>query len=443
MRTIGLPRTQRTDPPVRLLHSFTGTGQHVSDTWPRAERALAVIVAMLIGSRYLVYTQISIGYVAAIALIPLWFPLVRRAPLGRAVFLSGFLALLNGWCLWVAAEAQRPVNNTIAVIVMLELAGVLASAGAMYWVMHRVGLSTAVIAYAVGMLAFVNTRSDLFSTSPWRFGFALPVTILILGLTSRSRKASVGALALIALAAASLIGGARSPIGIQMLALVLLWQWSLRDRQVSHRRSVVGVVVSLGLIAYAVYSLGEALLLEGLLGEGAQQRTEQQIQAAGTVILGGRPELGATAALMAHNPWGFGPGVGANWYDIEVARNGMAALGYDPLNGYVENFMFGDVVRLHSIVGELWAAFGFGGLLVAAAVLWTAVSVLAEGPRGRGDALVLFLTFQTLWNLFFSPWYTSVSVLTLLLPLAWLRAKESGSGLAPGPMTGDVLDPRT
>lgn len=429
---------------MSLLHYSTGVGQHVSDLWPRADRALALIVAVLIGSRYLVYTQITVGYLAAMALTPLWFPLVRRAPLGRAVFLSGFLALLNGWCLWISADTHRPVNNPIAVIVVFELAGVLASAGAMYWVMHRVGLSNAVTAYAVGMLAFVNTRSDLFSTSPWRFGFALPVTILVLGLISRSSKVSVGTVALLLLAVASVVGGARSPIGILMLAVLLLSQWSLRDRETDHRRSVIGVVVWLALLAYAVYSLGEALLLEGFLGEGVQQRTEQQIQASGTVILGGRPELGATGALMAHSPWGFGPGVGANWYDIEAARNGMAAIGYDPLNGYVENFMFGDVVRLHSNFGELWAAFDFGGLLVAGVIFWTAVSVLGQGPRGHGDALVLFLTFQTLWNLFFSPWYTSISVLTLLLPVAWLRAKEASEEAAGlhGSIAADALTAR-
>lgn len=396
-------------------------GLEVDTRWARIERAVALISAFVIGTRFLVATQITLGYLLAFALTPLWLPLVRRTKLARVLFVCTLLALLSGVCLVLASAPVRTVVPSQAVIVSIELAGVVATAGTMFWVLRRISISSAVAAYAIGMLMFVNVRTELFSVSPWRFGFALPVTLLALALVARTRRPGPQILVLATLSVASVLAGSRSPIAIQILALLFVWRWSLQGRSISRSRSVLGAAVTLGLVAAVIYTLGQALLLEGFLGESAQQRTQQQVELSGTVILGGRPEIGATVALMLHNPWGFGPGVMANWYDIQVARNGMAALGYDPANGYVDNFLFGDVIRLHSVFGELWGAFGLVGLLLAGVILWTAIAGVAMGPRGHGDALLLYLCFQTLWNVFFSPWYTSVSVLVLLLPLVWMR----------------------
>lgn len=421
---------------MSLATPLPDSGQIEDGWWPRAEQAVALLAAFLIGSRMLISTQITLGYLAAFALTPLWFPLVRRVKPARVLMVSGFLALAFGVVLMVAAQGQRQINPQQGVVVMIEFAGVLATAATIYWALHKVSLVAGVTAYALGMLVFVNFRSELFSSSPWRFGFALPVSILLLALLCQTKRSGPQMLGLAVLIGASVIAGARSPVGIQLIVLALLWLWSLRGKELSRSRSVTGAAVWLVLLAYAAYSMGQALLLEGFLGDTAQQRTESQVEASGTLILGGRPEIGATAALLVHNPWGFGPGVSANWYDVQAARNGMAAIGYDPLNGYVDNYLFGDVIRLHSIFGELWAAFGPFGLLVAGVLLWTAIAAIALGPRGYGDGLTLFLAVQTLWNIFFSPWYTSISVLVLLLPLVWLRSRSAPAaqdqpGLAP------------
>lgn len=125
-------------------------------------------------------------------------------------------------------------------------------------------------------------------------------------------------------------------------------------------------------------------------------------------------------------PIGFGLGVLPNWQDMQVARAGMAAIGYDPLNGYVDNYMFGGAFRMHSIVGELWVIYGIVGLVLGAVLLVTAIQGISLGSRPSGaDGLVLVLSFQTLWNCLFSPWYTSIAATVLLLPLVWGRLEEA------------------
>ena len=63
---------------------------------------------------------------------------------------------------------------------------------------------------------------------------------------------------------------------------------------------------------------------------------------------------------------GFGVGENPTPGDAYVAKAGMAAIGYDPNNGYVEHDMFGSGFELHSVFGDLWAHCGLVGLVLAA-----------------------------------------------------------------------------
>ena len=93
-------------------------------------------------------------------------------------------------------------------------------------------------------------------------------------------------------------------------------------------------------LGLAVYYLGTTLLVDGYLGEAAQAKSVAQIDAAGSLIAGGRPELAATLALLGADFRGFGLGAIANYHDVLVAKTGMASINYDPNNGYVERYLF-------------------------------------------------------------------------------------------------------
>ncbi|MFP3393593.1 hypothetical protein SB782_33000, partial [Brevibacillus sp. SIMBA_076] len=82
----------------------------------------------------------------------------------------------------------------------------------------------------------------------------------------------------------------------------------LRPTSNTKRASTARVLLGLLLVAGIAYNVGQSLIVDGALGEATQQRTIAQINTSGSLILGGRPELAATAALMQHYPFGFGSG---------------------------------------------------------------------------------------------------------------------------------------
>lgn len=393
--------------------------------WTAVQSGVAALAALVIGTRYFLYTQVSVGYLVAFALTPVWLPLVLRSRAARWLFGAAVAALLTGYALSLWRSRDHEVSQSMSMILLIEMLGILASAGCLFWVIRIIKVAPTVVCYGLGMLLFVNRNSNAYDDSPWRFGFALPASVLLLGLAAWSGRRWLEVATLLLLCVASLATGARSSFAIQLIALLTLALW-ISQRKEGRRPSALYTIGMLAGLGLAVYNLTQAFNLEGLLGEAAQARTNAQLDASGNLLLGGRPELGATLALMANSPIGFGLGVLPNWQDMQVARAGMAAIGYDPLNGYVDNYMFGGAFRLHSIIGELWVIYGIVGLVLGTVLLVTAIQGISLGSRPSGaDGLVLVLSFQTLWNCLFSPWYSSIPTTVLLLPLVWGRLEEA------------------
>lgn len=391
--------------------------------WEHAEKLVAVGLTVLIASRILVQPQISLGYLASIALAPVWLPSVLRVKPARVLLATVGLCLFSGVALALWRSVDHTFDRRQAIVLTLELVGVAASCGAMAWTYRTLGAPTSLVLFALASLVFVNRDSALYSVSPWRFGFALPTTLLLLALASFARRQRVEVITLGATVLLFTIGGGRSASATQCVALIVFLYWAQRSREKRPAMSISLVGVLLVLLTWAVYNIAQALILEGILGEAAQQRSDYQLQAGSGLLLGGRPELGATADLIWHRFWGIGLGIRPNWYDIQIGRDGMAAVGYNPINGYVNSYMFGQAFRLHSIAGDLWATFGLGGLLLTCVIGWHAVAAVASGPRVRGaDTLLLTAAAKTLWNLAFSPWLTSIPMLTILMSLLWYRA---------------------
>ena len=101
--------------------------------------------------------------------------------------------------------------------------------------------------------------------------------------------------------------------------------------------------------------------------------------------------------------------------DVRVAKQGMWSLGYDPNNGYVENYMFGDGIELHSLFADIWVMFGVGGIALALAIIvFTMRGVLHDIATGVASTVAMYLALRLLWDMAFSPWLSSL----VLLPLA-------------------------
>lgn len=174
----------------------------------------------------------------------------------------------------------------------------------------------------------------------------------------------------------------------------------------------------------ALYSLGTTLLVQGYLGQANQQRTVQQIEDSGSLLIGGRPEWAGTAQLMQEHPMGFGLGTVPDSTDIWAAKAGMRAIGTDTENGYVDNYMFGGHVKLHSIVADLWATFGiFGfalGILMVVALGFCLIDRLSSRTA---SGLICLFAILGVWDLAFGPIYKNLPDVMFALAITLTTVK--------------------
>ena len=175
-----------------------------------------------------------------------------------------------------------------------------------------------------------------------------------------TRRRWVEGVTCIVLIGVSAWAGGRSRSAVLVLVLLLLvvqsWKAPRHGRAVAARMGAVLVACAL-----AAYQFGQAVILEGYLGEAARERSQAQIEQSGSLIVGGRPEMAATAGLVRDTPFGFGLGVQPDMHDVAVARNALRTIQYTTDNGYVEKYMFGNGFELHSVLADLWARYSVGG----------------------------------------------------------------------------------
>lgn len=393
----------------------------------RISRVLATVALVLLAMRYEIAQGITAGHLAAIALLPLWWPALRRYWGARTIVALGAIALAAGlWLAWLSST-DHSVSRGVLVQSVALLLTVLLGIGVVAWARTllkdwQVGLS-----FGVGLVLAISPGTGQFDVNAWKFGFALPAAVVLLSLVARRGRRGLEVLTLLALAAASAVNDARSGFALLGLAAVVTAvQWG-RPRVKAPRNRVLTLVL-LGALGLAVYNAGLAIVLEGRLGEETQQRSVEQIERSGSIVLGARPELAATLALMADRPWGLGPGVAATLDDIRVAKSGLAAINYDGNNNYVEEYMFGARTTLHSVFGDLWVLFGIPGLALAVVLLVLLVRNLLTALSTRSaSGLFVYVSCLSLWNFFFGPLSTSAPVLVLAIGLGLQRVAERRS----------------
>jgi hypothetical protein len=391
-------------------------------SWSRAEQLLAVLGTVVIAMRIPLSQQLlTVGDLLVIATLPMWFPATRRYVGMRAWLAIGALCIPVGVGLSYLNAVDHQIRIGSSATSTILMLSVLCSVGFMLWARGHLTEGALVTAFGLGLLlGLATSTSTLFPLNPYKYGFALPTTILLFGLAQMSKRRSAELIIALILCIASTLADARSDFAILMLTAALL-AWQLRPRVSSRRGSAFLAIAGITVVAIAVYNLGQALILDGFLGKETQQRTARQISEAGSLILGGRPEIAATLNLMRHDPLGFGAGTIPNYNDIRVAKQGMAYIGYDPANGYVERWMFANGYRLHSAFGDLWALYGLLGLLFAGFVLVLALRRLGTALVSRtASGALIFGTGLLAWNSFFTPLYGGIRIAILVLTLAFI-----------------------
>lgn len=394
-------------------------------TWRApVNRALAVLGVLAIGARLDLWQGVTLGFMLCVALAPMWWRAAWSVVGYRWLAVVSGLAVVAGFWLTVHAAADHPTNITISVRNAVVIIGIPLFVGFLVWACRQAPPQLLALCFGLAMLATVS-RGGAYASNPWKFGYATPLLIVVLSLAWWSGRRWVQVVCALAIGAMHVLNDARSAFAIIfVVAVVMLWEG--RPTTGTRRASGLRAGAFIAGLGAGVYFFVQALILDGAFGEATQVRTQAQIDQSGSLLLGGRPEIGAFTYLFAHRPSGFGSGTILTSDDILVAKEGMASVGYEPNNGYVEKYMFGGQIELHSIIGNLWAWSGVVGLLLAAVL---AVIVAVHTARGIGAsvsvALALTLALRFFWDLPFSPFVSSATNLVLLLGLGfgcwWVR----------------------
>jgi hypothetical protein len=398
----------------------------------RLTQGIAVLALLLLGLRFRLPEGLTLDVLVGLALAPIWFASVRRYAGGRLLFMLGALSLLCGWWLTSLSSADHDLSTSQLFRNSVLLVGALVGLGVILWAREVLPFPKVVVILGVGAVLGITPENEMFASNPWKFGAGLAISVLLLAIAHATGRRWLELLVVLGLAGVSAMNDARSAFAMLVLTGILI-AWQLRPARPTRRGSAFRMVLAIGAAGLFVYSVVQALILDGLLGEAAAERSQDQVETSGSVLVGGRPELAATLALVPHRVLGFGAGTLPSLEDIRVAKEGMSGIGYDPDNGYVERYLFGGQFELHSVAGDLWARYGWVGVAFGAAILVIALRCTAAAiTRNSASALVVYLTVRAAWDFAFSPLLTSVLMLTVLAGLVLSPRSDPRGAAEPG-----------
>lgn len=416
----------------RAVAASTGTA--AASTSGAGHVWLAVVLVFIVALRVRLPLGLTPGLLVGTALLPVTIAVLPRARRLGATALLFLAAAVSGVLLTMYFAADGPWSPRNFVSGSVRLLSVPVTLICLMWARSVIGTRRMIQVFATGLLVsvlLVGINAD----NPWKFSFSVPLTLLVLSLSWIYRQRAREFVALLLLTLVSVLNDSRSAAAMMLIAAVLL---VAQSRVRSTPRRMGAVLLQISLTATAGYLATQALIREGALGEAARARTEMQVQQSGSVLVGGRPEIGASFALIRENPLGFGPGTLVTYDNLLVAKSGMASLNYDPNNGYVESYMFGSGYEVHSVIGDLWLWFGPLGLAVAMVIAGAVLQGMASAiSRGAATGALLYLALRTLWDLPFSPYPSALLTLALALAVCW-PLQEARSGPCP-PVRGQSV----
>lgn len=398
--------------------------------WLAAERLVCAVVLLSFGLRLYLPSRVPLPLIFVLATAPVWLGVLRRYRYGRMLTVLTTSSVIFGLGLSLVALDTHFVARFKFIESLSLTLLIFAGVGVIVWGRELLGATGTGLLFGLGMIFGSATNGYSSTLNAWKGSWGIPVTLLVLALVYGRRRLTL--LALLVLTLLSAYYDTRSQAAVLFIAL-LLTAWQMRPPHPSRRVSYLWTGIILAALGAAIYYLGSEALTRGLLGSEAQVRSIRQINGAGSLILGGRPEIAAAIALFTTKFWGYGFGVMPRTADVLVGKEGLTNVNYNPNNGYVDRYMFGNGFELHSVIGDLWVLMGPLGIVLAVVVALILVRGVAEGLRFRAaSGLLLFAAMWSFWNLLFSPVLSAALPLTLAVGLALPRL------LAPG---GPVHEP--
>lgn len=387
-------------------------------------KIVAAIACIVVASRLTIQQGLTAGILLSVLLLPVWVVVLWRLRGGVPVLVLGSLSIVSGVVLTDFFSADHATSESMMQLNSFALVSLIGSIGILVWARTLLGPGVMALYYGMGLLVGVATHG-LNTDNVWKFDLSVPVTIIVLAACILIDRRWVEIVALLGLAVVSALNDSRSAGSMLLLAAALVL-WQRIGASISERSTTVRTVTAFGFIGIVSYSALQAFILEGWFGKAAAVRSQEQIAQSGSLILGGRPEIGASTELIATNPFGLGSGTLANGVDLLTAKTGMARLNYDPNNGYVERYMFGSGYEVHSMLGDLWIRFGpAGAALLVTLLIIIGWGTAAQVARRQAGGIMIFLAIQVFWDSLFAPFFsTSSATLALAAALALVPWKE-------------------
>ena len=375
------------------------------------ERLVAGILAALLAMPSGLSFSLSAGGIIALILTPVTLPALWRERRGRWLLIALLALVPSGWLVAQASLLHDRGRTFTADVFLYQAAvpvGLSASLVGAYWCITKLGLQRFLLFFSASLLvATPLLNSAWFAINPWKYGLALPVSVLTILLLARSRFL-LGFVIAPLLVAVSIAANFRSSIVFLALATVLAAYTPARSTKLSASK-----IAALGFVTVA-FTVTTGWLIasastSGMLGDYLQQRTNQQLEFSnGNLLFGGRPEWGAAIALWRENPLGIGIGVAPSSDDYWLAIRSMP-LGTleQQLNSGVGKYLKLGQVEFHSTFWTFWGVYGAAGVLFAALALvylvrssmFATVTISSVALR----ASVLLLMLGAIWDILYSP----------------------------------------
>jgi hypothetical protein len=377
-------------------------GAVVTDPFERATRLIAQGAVFVAGFELQVGFGMHAVLPLAAVLLPLWIRTLRRYVLATTILVLSACTIAWGWILSEVTAADHALSQQVRLqSIFLVLSGV-AAVAIVIWARSLVPDHLVVALFGAGALASALSAGR----SSWKFDLAVPVTFVVLGLLERRANRLVPAIAVLVLGVLGVLDDGRSYFALCLLACVLTL-WQLRPLDPGRRIYRWYPAMLLAAVSLVIYLLASSLLTGGYLGAEVQQRSVQQIETTGSLIVGGRPEWAATRELVKLHPSGYGPGIVPSWEDVRAGKAGLDSVNVE-LESKRQLYMFGGQFKLHSIAADLWVGYGWVGAGLAILMLVTLVRSMSFAIAAHTlDTSVTLAATLAAWFIFFGPIYSN------------------------------------
>ncbi|WP_152642522.1 hypothetical protein [Pseudarthrobacter chlorophenolicus] len=408
----------------RTVGKYPGAGRAAG-----LERALAYFI--VVGSQIPLgssqYLRISLA--AIIPLLPVFLSGWSRGKWEKCIIALVISSIVSGLLLALKnSDQSRSFDSRAALSESLLPLILVIAAASFYWSYRVLGAKQFLVLWSISAALFAPLMGGRFLENPWKFGLALPLSLLAIIIAGYYSSKMV-TLAIVALMALSASLSFRSWLLVLGMALLIhLFRSSKVKAPASNGRwRKIGIVIALGTATVFGGNLMSDLALQGRLGEYAQTRTQQSIEASGNPFFGSRAEWGGAVALAQTEPLGMGVGIAPSSSDWATTISSLSLTeGLKDRSNVADSFRAGRI-EFHSTLWNYWSYFGLAGAALsgfAIYFLFKAVLSLHTYTSNRigipvGALAVLFT--GAIWDILFSPVNSWTLAFALVVCVAVIR----------------------